>query len=183
MVYERELLSVPCGSFFSLFIWNLIFGSNEIKLFGFLAKALLKVKVFAWLVAHRKVNTNDLLQVKRPFKSLNPQWCILCKREGKAIDHLFFIAHTLFGYGISFLIQLDWYGFPQGKLKICLLPLKVLEVVLETRLCGTLYAFLWYGLFDERNARIFEDKERERKGKCETYLLIFLFVGFMYPYI
>ena len=53
------------------------------------AKASLKVKAFAWLVAHRKVNTNDLLQVRRPFKSLNPQWCILCKGEGETIDHLF----------------------------------------------------------------------------------------------
>ena len=35
-------------------------------------KAPLKVKAFAWLVAHRKVNTNDLLQVKQPCKSLNP---------------------------------------------------------------------------------------------------------------
>ena len=45
------------------------------------SKAPLKVKAFAWLVAHRKVNTNDLLQVRRPLKSLNPQWCILCKNE------------------------------------------------------------------------------------------------------
>ena len=57
------------------------------------AKAPLKVKAFAWLVAHRKVNTNDLLQVRRPFKSLNPQWCILCKGEGEEIDHLFSSLH------------------------------------------------------------------------------------------
>ena len=61
------------------------------------AKAPLKFKAFAWLVAHRKVNTNDSLQVRRPFKSLNPQWCILCKGEGEAIDHLFLHCPYLIG--------------------------------------------------------------------------------------
>ena len=36
------------------------------------SKGPLKVKTFAWLVAHRKVNTNDMLQLKRPYKSLSP---------------------------------------------------------------------------------------------------------------
>ena len=53
------------------------------------AKGPLKVKAFAWLVAHRKVNTTALLQVRQPFKPLNTQWCVLCKGEGEAIDHLF----------------------------------------------------------------------------------------------
>ena len=46
---------------------------------------------------------------------------------------------------------MDLYGFPKGELKICLpLPLNVLEVVLEARLCGKLNAFLWYDLFGKR---------------------------------
>ena len=36
-------------------------------------KAPSKVKAFAWLVAHRKVNTYDLLQLRRPYRFLNPQ--------------------------------------------------------------------------------------------------------------
>ncbi|RVW92046.1 Retrovirus-related Pol polyprotein from transposon RE1 [Vitis vinifera] len=31
-----------------------------------------KVKAFAWLGAHKKVNTNDMLQLRRPFKTLSP---------------------------------------------------------------------------------------------------------------
>ncbi|RVW28408.1 Molybdopterin biosynthesis protein CNX1 [Vitis vinifera] len=31
-----------------------------------------KVKSFVWLVAHKKVNTNDLLQLRRPYKALSP---------------------------------------------------------------------------------------------------------------
>ena len=48
-----------------------------------------KVKALAWLVAHGKVNTNDKLQLRRPYKALCPQWCILCRGNGESIDHLF----------------------------------------------------------------------------------------------
>ncbi|RVW92050.1 hypothetical protein CK203_037097 [Vitis vinifera] len=31
-----------------------------------------KVKSFVWLVAHKKINTNDLLQLRRPYKAFSP---------------------------------------------------------------------------------------------------------------
>ncbi|RVX07806.1 hypothetical protein CK203_021931 [Vitis vinifera] len=34
-----------------------------------------KVKSFIWLVAHKKVNTNDLLQLRRSYKALSPDIC------------------------------------------------------------------------------------------------------------
>ena len=34
-----------------------------------------KVKSFVWLVAHKKVNTSDLLQMRRPYKALSPDIC------------------------------------------------------------------------------------------------------------
>ena len=37
-----------------------------------------KVKSFVWLVAHKKVNTNDLLQLRRPYKTLSPDIYKLC---------------------------------------------------------------------------------------------------------
>ena len=48
-----------------------------------------KVKSFVWLVAHKKVNTNDMLQLKRPYKALSPDICILCMKHGESADHLF----------------------------------------------------------------------------------------------
>ncbi|KAJ9703126.1 hypothetical protein PVL29_004763 [Vitis rotundifolia] len=48
-----------------------------------------KVKSFVWLVAHKKVNTNDMLQVRRPYKALSPDICILCMKHGESADHLF----------------------------------------------------------------------------------------------
>ena len=53
------------------------------------SKAPSKVKAFAWLAVHGKVNTNNKLQLRRPYKSLCPQWCMLCKGNGESIDHLF----------------------------------------------------------------------------------------------
>ena len=59
-------------SFFS----TLSFSSNSILFYlaNFLWKSrvLSKVRTFAWLVALKKVNTNDMLQLRRPFKVLSP---------------------------------------------------------------------------------------------------------------
>ena len=48
-----------------------------------------KVKSFVWLVAHKKVNTNDMPQLRRLYKALNPDICILCMKHGESADHLF----------------------------------------------------------------------------------------------
>ena len=53
------------------------------------SKALPKVKVLAWLVVLKKVNTNYMFQARRPHKSLSPHWCILHKRSGESVEHLF----------------------------------------------------------------------------------------------
>ncbi|RVX11327.1 hypothetical protein CK203_019704 [Vitis vinifera] len=91
-----------------------------------------KVKALAWLVAHGKVNTNDKLQLRRPYKALCPQWCILCKGNGESIDHFFFIVPS----------PLD-FGTVRGK-------------ILWQIACLTLIWMVW----QERNNRIFEDKGR-----------------------
>ena len=71
------------------FVWN--------------SQVLFKVKAFVWLVAHKKVNTNDLLQSRRAYKALSPDICKLCMKEGESTDHLFIhcsvslgLCHKLF---------------------------------------------------------------------------------------
>ena len=56
-----------------------------------------KVKSFVWLVAHKKVNTNDMLQLKRPYKALSPDICILCMKHGESADHLFLCCSLTIG--------------------------------------------------------------------------------------
>lgn len=65
--------------------------STPFYLANFLWKSRIPSQVmgFAWLVAHEKVNTNDMLQLKRPFKALSLDWCILCRRSIETVDHLF----------------------------------------------------------------------------------------------
>ena len=48
-----------------------------------------KVKSFVWLVTHKKVNTNDLLQLRRPYKAISLDICKLCMKYGESTDHLF----------------------------------------------------------------------------------------------
>ena len=61
-----------------------------------------KVKSFVWLVAHKKVNTNDLLQLRRSYKALSPNICKLCMKHGESADHLFYIALWQWGCGIDY---------------------------------------------------------------------------------
>ena len=35
-------------------------------------------KAFAWLIVHGKVNTNDMLQLRRSYNALSPDVCLLC---------------------------------------------------------------------------------------------------------
>ena len=48
-----------------------------------------KDKSFVCLVAHKKVNTNDLLQLRRPYKALSPDICNLYMKHGESTNHLF----------------------------------------------------------------------------------------------
>ena len=56
-----------------------------------------KVKAFIWLVAHKKVNTNDLLQLRRPHKAISPDICKLCMKQGESADHLFLHCSVTLG--------------------------------------------------------------------------------------
>ena len=74
------------------------------------SKALSKVKAFAWLVAHRKVNTNNMLQLRRPYKSLSPQWCTFYEGNGESINYLFLHCPLTLGlwHRLFSLARMDW---------------------------------------------------------------------------
>ena len=71
--------------------------SNQVSFFttNFVWKSqVLKVKAFAWLLAHKKVNTNNMLQLRRSYKTLSLDVCMLCMERGELVDHLF-VHHSL----------------------------------------------------------------------------------------
>ncbi|RVW38668.1 hypothetical protein CK203_077505 [Vitis vinifera] len=69
-----------------------------------------KVKAFVWLVAHKKVKTNDLLQLRRPHKALSPDICKLCMEQGESADHLFLHCSVSLGlwHKLFQLAKMDW---------------------------------------------------------------------------
>ncbi|RVW64358.1 hypothetical protein CK203_047027 [Vitis vinifera] len=126
------------------------------------SKAPSKVKALAWLVVHGKVNTNDKLQLRRPYKSLCPQWCILCKGNGELIDHLFLHCPITIGlwHKLFNLAGLAWVP-PRSIVDMMVIAFKGLGNSLRGKTlwqiaCLTLLWMVW----QERNNRIFEDKGR-----------------------
>ena len=81
----------------SKFVWN--------------SQVPFKVKSFVWLVVHKKVNTNDMLQVRRPYKALSPDICILCMKLGESADHLFLHCSLTIGLWHRLFQLLRWIGF------------------------------------------------------------------------
>ncbi|RVW15777.1 LINE-1 retrotransposable element ORF2 protein [Vitis vinifera] len=131
-----------------------------------------KVKALAWIVAHGKVNTNDKLQLRRPYKSLCPQWCILCKGNGESIDHLFLHCPVTIGLWNKLfkLAGLDWVP-PRSFEDMLVIAFKGLGNSLRGKTlwqvaCLTLVWIVW----QERNKRIFEDKGRSEETLWDLIL-------------
>ena len=67
------------------FYSSLTFTTN----FVWKSQVLFKVKSFIQLVAHKKLNTNVLLQLRRSYKALSLNICKLCIKYGEPTYHLF----------------------------------------------------------------------------------------------
>ncbi|RVW66522.1 putative ribonuclease H protein [Vitis vinifera] len=132
----------------SKFVWN--------------SQVPFKVKSFVWLVAHKKVNTNDMLQVRRPYKALSPDICILCMKHGESADHLFLHCSLTIGlwHRLFQLAKMDWVP-PRSIYDMMSIKFKGFGnskrgIVLWQAASIALIRVVWW----ERNARIFEDKAR-----------------------
>ena len=102
-------------AFFSqIFLSSLIpifwFSSGFPSKFVWKSQVPFKVKSFVWLVAHKKVSTNDMLQLRRPYKALTPDICILCMKHEKSADHLFLHCSLTMGlwHRLFQLTKIDW---------------------------------------------------------------------------
>ena len=61
-------------------------------------------------MTHKKVNTNDMLQLRRPYKALSPNICILCMKHEESTDHLFLHCSLTMGlwHRLVQLAKMDW---------------------------------------------------------------------------
>ena len=101
-------------------------------------------------------------ELRRPYKSLCPQWCILCKRNGESINHLFLHCPVTIGlwHKLFNLAGLAWVP-PRSIEDMLVVAFKGLGNSLRGKTlwqitCLTLLWMVW----QERNNRIFEDKGR-----------------------
>ncbi|WJZ97307.1 hypothetical protein VitviT2T_015918 [Vitis vinifera] len=150
----------PPQVFPSKFVWN--------------SQIPFKVQSFIWLVAHKKVNTNDMLQVRRPYKALSPDICILCMKHGESADHIFLHCSLTIGlwHRLFQLAKMDWVpprsildmmyikfnGFGSSKRGIALWQAANIALI----------RIVWR----ERNARIFEDKARNSEALWDSIVFL-----------
>ncbi|RVW43688.1 hypothetical protein CK203_080499 [Vitis vinifera] len=150
----------PPQVFPSKFVWN--------------SQIPFKVQSFIWLVAHKKVNTNDMLQVRRPYKALSPDICILCMKHGESADHIFLHCSLTIGlwHRLFQLAKMDWVpprsildmmyikfnGFGSSKRGIALWQAANIALI----------RIVWR----ERNARIFEDKARNSESLWDSIVFL-----------
>ena len=134
------------------FVWN--------------SQVLFKVKSFVWLVAHKKININDLLQLRRPYKALSPDICKLCMKHGESTFHLFLHCSLTMGlwHRLFQLAKMDWV-IPKSISDMMSINFKGFGlfkrgIVLWQAACIALIWVVWR----ERNVRIFEDKARNSEN-------------------
>ena len=129
-----------------------------------------KVKAFVWLMAHKKVNTNDLLQLRRPHKALSPDICKLCMKQGESADHIFLHCSVSLGlwHRLFQLAKMDWVPL-RSISDMMFINYKGFDtfkrgIVLWQSACIALIWVVWW----ERNARIFEDKARNSENLWDS---------------
>ena len=112
------LFSVKSYFFIQFNILDLVF--FHLAKFLWKSKAPSKVKAFTWLVAHKKVNDNDMLQLRRPFKALNSSWNIPCSvGSGQTINHLFLHCLMTLGLWYKLFKQAKWIRLSLGVFVTC----------------------------------------------------------------
>ena len=111
---------------------------------------------FARLVAHKKVNTNEMLHLRRPFKVLSPNWCILCK-SSETVDHLFLHCPITLGLWHRIFSQEGMTWVQLGNIRdIMVISFRCFgNSIRDKTLWRIAYLSLLWIVWRERNTRIF----------------------------
>lgn len=114
-----------------------------------------KITFFTWSAMHGKILTLDNLQ-KKGFSLANK--CIMCGKENETVDHLLPHCH---------IVGFIWYSMAERFSLYWVFPRTVREAMVQWRIMGgsknekklmnfAAQHILW-GLWNERNKRVFED--------------------------
>ncbi|RVW57133.1 hypothetical protein CK203_091671 [Vitis vinifera] len=115
--------------------------------------------------------------LSKTYKSLCPQWCILCKGNGESIDHLFLHCPVTIGlwHKLFNLAGLAWVP-PRSIEDMLVIAFKGLGNFLRGKTLWQIACLilLWM-VWQERNNRIFEDKGRTEE-MLEDLIMFFSFL-------
>ena len=105
---SRLIMIVELANFRNRWVWKL--ESSEVFSFRSLFKELTKIdgslsfshysfasessyppkfKIFSWLLILGKLNTGEVLQKRKPYLVISPNWCMMCKMACESLVHHF----------------------------------------------------------------------------------------------
>lgn len=145
--------------------FDIIIDKPNVSYFAFhksIRKAVvpLKVKVFMQSLAHGSIMTNDMFQKKRLAHFLYTQWCIMCRRNGESMDHLFlhYLMALNLWHCIFLLIDRHWVA-PDDCANMLLIDLWGFGGNKKAKTLWHCVVFMiFWVVWLEWNARIIEDK-------------------------
>ena len=125
-------------------------------------KILKKCRFFTWSLLHCCINTCDILKRKVPTLNISPNWCSLCKRHSKEIDHIFIDCHTAKILWNKLEELLGWKNQQQNVVSLCsfLCSIKIKQRNKRGIIFFNIIASVLWILWLERNNGIFKDKEK-----------------------
>ena len=177
-------------SYSGLFIVKSFFSilSNHIDLiplflidFVWKSQASFKVKSFVWLVALKKVNTNDMLQLRKSYKVLSPDVCLLCMESDEMVDHIFLYCPLSLGlwYRLFNLAHMDWVLL-RSICNMMIVSYKGLGSTNRARCCGSSLVLLWCGLCGRKEMLGFLGQGENFRGSLGHNSFFSLLLGFLH---
>ncbi|KAK9086501.1 hypothetical protein Syun_028895 [Stephania yunnanensis] len=150
-----------CKSFFHSLIDDP--SSHVHQAFKGLWKAMIpsKAKFFGWLLLHGGLNTYEKLQRRMPHLFISPHCCFMCMMESENVNHLFFQCN------VACQVWDRWDVFsgglvsnPRSMFGLKAISDRLIGKSRRKHIIGVATLAILWGLWLERNKRLFEDKEQ-----------------------
>ncbi|KAA0050814.1 LINE-1 retrotransposable element ORF2 protein [Cucumis melo var. makuwa] len=137
---------------------ELSIANPRVKLLDLIWKSFIpmKIKFFLWCLVQRKLNTMEVIQQRMPNSLLQPNWCVLCKKDSETGAHLFFHCDLVKHLWSLLQRSLNFAPFSDDFEALFSFFLSLNQSLPKHKVvfCG-LIAVLW-GIWAERNNRIFD---------------------------
>jgi hypothetical protein len=135
-----------------------------------------RVAFFVWTAALGKILTHDNLRRRR---IVVVEWCVMCKKHGESVDHILLhcdVARVVWSYFYS-LFGVEWV-MPSSVLNLMSGWGTLLGRGSAIRSWKQVHLYVLWGLWCERNSRLFKDVEVTVGAICRNMLnMLYLWVS------